>query len=168
MNVFCTNCGLEQNPTARFCSSCGKEFAAPESGVKKRDWDLHVSLVAWLFIAQAAFSAFAGLFIIVAGRLVSRFLLVTPPPDMPPGVVQLVSLGSLLVGMVCVALAIPSIASAIGLLQYRNWGRILTLALSVLKILEFPFGTATSIYAFWVLLSQGGRDYYRKKAELGA
>jgi hypothetical protein len=52
----------------------------------------------------------------------------------------------------------------VGLLHYRNWGRILTIVLSVLRLLEFPFGTATAVYSFWVLLSQDGRDHYRQMA----
>jgi hypothetical protein len=137
---------------------------SPEPQTKKRDWDLHVNLVAWLFIAQATLSAVAGIAIVVIGRIVSHFLLVFPDAP-PPEVIQMISAISFVIGVAFVVLAIPSIASGVGLLYYRNWGRVLTLALSFLKILEFPFGTATSIYAFWVLLSQGGRSYFRSRAE---
>jgi len=31
-------------------------------------------------------------------------------------------------------------------------------------LIKIPFGTALGIYAFWVLLSQRGREYYERKS----
>jgi hypothetical protein len=164
---ICANCGVELNAAARFCSTCGREAASTAPARRGRDWDFHVTLLAWLIIAQAALSAAAGLVIIVAGRIGVRFLLVVPDGP-PPEVVQLIGLLSVVIGLACLAFSLPSIASGVGLLSYRNWGRILTLVLSFLKIFEFPFGTATSFYAFWVLLSAEGRESFRRRAALEA
>jgi len=47
-----------------------------------------------------------------------------------------------------------SLAAGIGLLKHKAWARILTLALSVLALFNFPIGTAVAVYAFWVLTKE--------------
>jgi vacuolar-type H+-ATPase subunit I/STV1 len=44
--------------------------------------------------------------------------------------------------------------------QYRPWARLLALALAVINLVLFPFGTALGGYAFWVLLTEEGRALY--------
>ena len=47
---------------------------------------------------------------------------------------------------------LESLIAGIALLKYRNWGRILTVIVSILGIIDFPVGTALGIYGLWVLL----------------
>ena len=61
-------------------------------------------------------------------------------------------------------IAMPSVAAGVGLLRYRSWGRVLTLVLSFVRFLEFPLGTITAIYSFWVLLSEGGKSFFNERA----
>jgi len=58
-------------------------------------------------------------------------------------------------------ISIPGLVAGIGLLQFCNWARILTIVLSALHLLNFPFGTALGIYGLWVLLSQGTEQLFR-------
>ena len=51
-------------------------------------------------------------------------------------------------------LSVPSIIAGVGLLKRRSWARILTIVLSVLNLINIPFGTLLGIYGLWVLLSQ--------------
>ncbi len=44
--------------------------------------------------------------------------------------------------------------------RYRSWARLLALGLAVINLVLFPFGTALSGYAFWVLLTEEGRALY--------
>lgn len=46
----------------------------------------------------------------------------------------------------------PGIIAGIGLLYYKRWALILALILSVFQLLNFPFGTALSIYAIYVFV----------------
>jgi hypothetical protein len=48
----------------------------------------------------------------------------------------------------------PSLIAGMGMLKYQEWARILTIVLSVLNLLAFPFGTILGIYGLWVLLNQ--------------
>jgi hypothetical protein len=44
--------------------------------------------------------------------------------------------------------------------RYRAWARLLALALAVINLVLFPFGTALGGYACWVLLNDAGRALY--------
>lgn len=171
--MFCTACGNQLDDNAKFCSGCGVEFAeTPALAARAHDWDLHVRVLGWLVIAHAATTALIGLIIMFAGQFVQRFLLNNPdilldgrggsPP--PPEILSIIAPASFLIGLLVLMFAVPSIAAGVGLLRYRSWGRALTLVLSILRLLEFPFGTATAIYSFWVLLSRGGKTFYGERA----
>ena len=49
-------------------------------------------------------------------------------------------------------IALPSILAGIGLVQRREWGRILALVVGVLSLIDIPFGTALGVYTIWVLM----------------
>ena len=53
-------------------------------------------------------------------------------------------------------LSLPGVIAGIGLLKYRPWARILTIVLSALNLMNFPFGTLIGIYGLWVMLSDQG------------
>jgi hypothetical protein len=89
---------------------------------------------------------------------------IATPPDVPFDVVQFVSSIAGLIGTAILLVAAGSAAAGIGLMQYQSWGRILALIMSAVMLIKIPFGTALGIYAFWVLLSQGGREYYERKS----
>jgi hypothetical protein len=46
----------------------------------------------------------------------------------------------------------------------RSAGRLLTLALAVINLLVFPFGTALGLYALWILLTAEGRRLFDQPA----
>ena len=49
-------------------------------------------------------------------------------------------------------LSVPGIIGGIGLLQGREWARILVLILSVINLINIPIGTAIGGYSIWVLM----------------
>lgn len=52
-------------------------------------------------------------------------------------------------------IALPSILAGIGIIQRREWGRILALVVGVLSLIDIPFGTALGVYTIWVLMDEG-------------
>ena len=48
----------------------------------------------------------------------------------------------------------------------RPWARLFALALAVINLVLFPFGTALGGYAFWVLLTEEGRGLYVPAREI--
>ena len=63
--------------------------------------------------------------------------------------------GFVIVGLMAVmlVLAIPMIATGIGLLRFRPWARSAGTILAVFSLMHFPAGTIAGVYSFWVLLS---------------
>jgi hypothetical protein len=59
-------------------------------------------------------------------------------------------------GVFMLILSLPGIIAGIGLLKFRPWARILTIVLSALNLMNFPFGTILGIYGLWVMLSDDG------------
>jgi hypothetical protein len=176
--VHCTNCGFEPGSSANFCSGCGSSLTGtpaagvPATSLKARDWDLHVNVLGWLVIAHAALVGAVGLIVMFGGQFVHKLVTENPrllenanPRDVPPPeVFALVPPMTFMIGVLFLLIALPSIIAGVGLLRYRSWGRALTRVLSFLRLLEVPFGTATAIYSFWVLLSQDGKRYFNDKA----
>jgi hypothetical protein len=169
--VYCTRCGVQLDENAKFCSSCGNSLAdAPPIPAKTRDWDLHVRILGWLVIAHAAMTGFLGLMIMFGGQFVARLIQQNPgifddnnPPQIPPPEeLALIAPITFLIGVFLLLISMPSVAAGVGLLRYR--GRILTLILSFVRLLEFPFGTFTAVYSFWVLLSEKGKNFYNERA----
>jgi len=66
-------------------------------------------------------------------------------------------------GFVCLVmclLSLPRLIAGIGLLQFRSWARILAIIISVIGLMDIPFGTALGVYGLWVLLSQEGTNLF--------
>lgn len=54
------------------------------------------------------------------------------------------------------------ISTAYGLWKRKAWVRKPALILSILAVWYFPLGTALSVYTWWFLHSEGGRQLYFK------
>jgi uncharacterized membrane protein len=126
---------------------------------------MHVNILGWLFIGSAILTGIVGMIMIFAGQLV-RYLPITWPADVPFDAARLVTSLAVLIGFSAIVVAAGIAAAGVGLLQYRSWGRTVALLMSVLFVFKFPVGTAIGIYAFWVLLSEQGREFYKAKAAL--
>jgi hypothetical protein len=57
-------------------------------------------------------------------------------------------------GVMCVILSIPALLSGYGLMNRKQWGRILTMVLGALSLPSIPVGTAYGIWVFVVLLDK--------------
>ena len=164
--MYCYQCGAELSEDAKFCSGCGRTVDAAQpvvAGKNPRDMATHVQILAWLFIGSAVLYGILGLALLIAPAILQN-LPITPPPDVPFDVIQFVSSIAGLIGTAILLVAAGSAAAGIGLMQYQSWGRILALIMSAVMLIKIPFGTALGIYAFWVLLSQRGREYYDRKS----
>ncbi|MGH9322297.1 MAG: hypothetical protein ACRD21_00105 [Vicinamibacteria bacterium] len=72
-------------------------------------------------------------------------------PDAVVAVPILGTLGALLFLLIAL-LSLPGLAVGIGLIKRKKWARVGGLVLSVLNLVNFPFGTALGAYGLWVLL----------------
>src|SRR5881296_1899392 len=169
--MFCTQCGNEVEPHARFCSKCGHEVseaaasAAPAPPKKtEHDMNMHINILGWLLIGSGILTAIGGMIVLFASHIFRR-LPVELARDMPPGMPPFVAWITSVVGLAIIAVAAATAAAGFGLLQYRSWARTFATIVAVLLLFHFPIGTAVAVYAFWVLFSQEGQQYYRSRSE---
>lgn len=118
----------------------------------------HVNILGWLQIllgildilaAIAVFGIFAG-FGILAGL---------------SGELSLPLLGGVVgtaIGFFLFLTGIPNLLAGWGLLNHKEWARILALILGVLNLLKFPWGTVLAVYTFWVLLDDEVADLFER------
>ena len=170
--MFCTQCGNQVEPHARFCSKCGQEATAAvitPSAVQlpktaDHDMNLHITILAWLLIGSGILTGILGM-IVVFGSFVVRKLPIHIAAQMPPGVPPFISWIALMVGFCILAVAAATAGAGVGLLEYRSWARIFAIIAAVLLVFHFPIGTAIAVYAFWVLFSAEGQQYYKLRSE---
>ena len=178
--MFCTQCGNEVEQHARFCSKCGYEVSAAARTTtqvpaplpaavqpRQHDMNMHITILAWLLIGSAVLTGMFALVILFAGQIVHH-LPIPWPPDADFGNLgvgpRFVSWIISVVGLASAALAAGVAAAGVGLLQYRDWARTLTIIMAVLMLFHFPIGTAIAIYAFWVLFSHEGQEYFKARS----
>jgi len=169
--MFCTQCGSEIEQHARFCSKCGHESSSavtiPPVQVKKKtehDMAMHINILGWLLVGSAILTAIGGMIVLFASQIIRHL-----PADVtqgmgngiPPFVVWITSV----VGLGIIAIAAGIAAAGVGLLQYKSWARVLAIIMAVLLVFHFPIGTVIAIYAFWVLFSEEGQQYYKSRSE---
>ena len=105
----------------------------------------HVTVVAALHIGFGIlklFLAAIALVAIVGGGLISG----------DPEAMAITGIVGPAVSLFLVITALPGIFGGIGLLKGKSWARILVLILAIFDLLDFPIGTAISVYTIWVLL----------------
>ena len=104
----------------------------------------HVTILGAFHIAFGAIGLVAALAILLifggaAGLIGLGAAVGSRTPGSPCRIVGIV--GTLLM-MIVLTLSVPGIAAGFGLMTYRPWARMLTVVLSLLHLLNFPFGSA--------------------------
>ena len=124
-----------------------------------RDMRVHVKVVGAIYIAFAAIALlFAfGLFIGMGSAV--GIVGASGDPDAALAIPIIGIAGTALIGVV-VVLALPSLATGIGLLYFKPWARIVGVILSSLNLLGFPWLTLFGAYALWVLLSKDSEHLF--------
>jgi hypothetical protein len=116
--------------------------------------DTHVKVLGVLYIAVSALSLLAALFLLLAIGGAAGIVGVSADPDDAAIAIPILGLAGTALGMMLTILAIPGLVTGWGLLVLKPWARILGIVLSVLNLLNIPFGTILGIYGLWVLLNK--------------
>jgi hypothetical protein len=112
----------------------------------------HVRVLAILQIVYASLGLLLGLFVgVLFGGIATIVGFNAPLDDSVVAVPILAIIGGIAASFLIV-LSLPRLIAGIALLKHRSWGRILTIVVSILGMIDFPFGTGLGIYALWVLL----------------
>ena len=115
----------------------------------------HLNLIGILWIVMGGLSLLFGLmgFILLFG--------ISFIPDMgreAPFILRTV--GSVAIFFFAL-FGIPKIVAGVALLKKKEWGRILTLIVSFISLLNIPLGTALGIYSIVILMKEESVQYFK-------
>jgi hypothetical protein len=124
----------------------------------------HVKILGILHIVYGALGILVGLALLALfGGIAGIVGMNAPSDDAAIAVPILGGIGGLI--FLCTALlSIPGIIAGIGLLSFKPWARILAIVISILSLLQVPFGTALGFYGIWVLFSRDGQALFEGSA----
>jgi len=116
----------------------------------------HINVIGILWIVYGALGIFAGfvLFWVLMGL---SFI-----PEMGGDVTMILRGVGIGIGAFLIVLSLPEIIAGYGVLKAKEWGRIMTLVLSFLNLLNFPLGTALGVYSFVILIKDESVKHFHK------
>ena len=119
--------------------------------------DTHVKVLAVLYIVFGALGTLAALAVMAVFGIAGVASAAAAGSDADAWIaLPIIGItGTALAGFLLL-LSLPGVIAGIGLFKFRPWARILTIVLSVLNLMNIPFGTVLGIYGLWVMLSPEG------------
>ncbi len=119
----------------------------------------HINLIGILWIVMGGLS-------LVFGLLGSLLLFgISFIPDMGSEVPFILrTVGSIAVFFFAL-LGLPKIIAGIGLLKKKEWGRVLTLIVSFISLLNVPLGTALGIFSIVILVKEESIEYFKPQVQ---
>ena len=114
--------------------------------------DKHIKLIGILHIVHSVLVGVVGLFIFGVLTLIGAV-------SGDETALLVLSLIGTIVGFFFVLVTLPGLVGGIGLVMNQSWGRILTLVVSFLKLLDIPIGTALGVYSIVILFRDDAPRY---------
>lgn len=123
----------------------------------------HVRILAWFNLVIGGLGVLAACLTFAGASILPAILnaAASEAAEIPIDVIQIIA--TVIIGMILV-LSLPSLILGFGLYNFRPWARILGLVLAAINLLNIPFGTAVSLYAFWILLKPEAEVLFRQNA----
>ncbi len=128
--------------------------------------DKHVQILGILHIVYSSFGLLAGMILFFLFMGVGTIIGSIPdtPEPVNEGIPALLFVIGSVIGTILFLMSIPGIIGGIGVLNRKEWGRILTLVIGFFDLLSIPLGTALGVYTIWVLLNDQTIALFRKPA----
>ena len=115
----------------------------------------HIQILGILHIVYSAFVLLAGaiLFILLLGIGTVVGSIQDVPGIVHEGVPAILLVITLVIETLLFLFASPGIIAGVGLLNKKEWGRILALVVGFFDLLHIPFGTMLGVYTIWALMN---------------
>jgi hypothetical protein len=119
----------------------------------------HNKYLAWSHIGYGAFFALIfGLVLLFFGVGMLSALFAQPGPSGPPAFFFVFML--LFMTVMFALFTLPSFVAGYGLLKRKKWAKVWAIISAVLAGGQFPMGTAVTVYTFWFLFSEPGKQWF--------
>jgi hypothetical protein len=121
----------------------------------------HLKVLAVLHIVFGVLGVLIGLGVFAMFGGIAGLIQMDHDPDAAFVVPMMGAIGAFV--LICaLVLSVPGIIAGWGLLSFQPWARILAIVLSILHLVNIPFGTALGIYGLWVLFSNEGARLFEQ------
>ena len=127
----------------------------------------HVKVLAILNIVMGILGVLAAVIVLIVMGGVGLIVSSNGEADGAMVGTMLGGIGALVFVFIAV-LSVPGIIAGYGLLHYRPWAPMLSIVISALNLLSFPFGTALGIYGLWVLLNESTKPLFQERATVSS
>lgn len=114
----------------------------------------HVKVLGVLYIALSALGVCAALLLAVALGTASGIVGLNADPHDAAIALPIIGIAGTALVVFLLAMSLPGVITGVGLLKFRPWARIVGIVLSVIHLINIPFGTLLGIYGLWVLLNK--------------
>ena len=123
--------------------------------------DAQVKIVAILHIVFGALGLLMALLMLLIFGSVTAIVGVSAPGDEAMIAMPIIAtIGGFFFFLIIVT-SVPGLIGGIVLLSHQQWARILVIVLSILNLVNFPFGTALGVYSLYVMLSQETGELFK-------
>jgi len=120
----------------------------------------HIKLVAILNIVYRSLTLIGAIFLAaiaiwftdIYAFLVESYAI--NPHEIPLGLLNIVPIILSLIAVWMVIVSLAGIIGGIGVLNRKEWGRIVLLVVSFFNLIRVPLGTVLGVYGIWVLLNK--------------
>lgn len=120
----------------------------------------HIRAVGILNIIMGAFGVLIALAILLTFGGIAGIVGATGDPDARVAIPILGVIGFVIFVIVAVT-SLPLLLAGWGILNYREWARILGIVLAAINLLNVPIGTAIGVYSLWVLVQERTAQMFR-------
>jgi len=116
----------------------------------------HVTAIAIIQIVLGSINMIGGLTVGLAFKFAEQFI---PEPE----VISILNFISVPLTIMLCSFGGLMIAGAIGLLSYKTWGKIITLVMGGLGLINVPVGTLKGVYIIWALVQPETNQLFDEK-----
>jgi hypothetical protein len=113
----------------------------------------HVKVLGVLYLALSALMLFGAIALLLTFSTAATIVGTAADPNDAAIALPIIGIAGSALVFFLFLLAVPGLIAGWGLLSFKPWARILGIVLSILNLLQIPFGTILGIYGLWVLLS---------------
>ena len=115
----------------------------------------HVKVLGVLYIIFSALGVCAALFVGLGVGIASGIVGANAGSSEEAAVaLPIIGVAGTALVVFLLALSLPGLIGGIGLLKFQPWARILGIVLSVINLINIPFGTVLGVYGLWVLFNK--------------
>lgn len=119
----------------------------------------HNKYLGWSHLGYGVFfTLIFSLFFMFFGVAMIGAMLSEPGAAGPPAFIFVIMF--LFIAVMFGATTLPSLIAGYGLLKRRKWARTWAIISAVLAAAQFPMGTAVTVYTFWFLFSEPGKQLF--------